>query len=81
MTTETKLKANPYLVWCDECGATLCFKCLQYEEAIACEMEACDYADMRFIRRKGRERRKHLATYDHSWIGQDKPLITMRLNV
>lgn len=76
------MKENPYLIFCPECGKTICYRCAKIEDNIESEMESCDNADMRYIRRQSRARRLHLAAYDHRFVGEnDHSILVMRLTV
>ena len=77
-TTE-QLRENPYLIFCPECGVTHCYVCAKYSDMLD-DMDGYDQSDMPYIRRKCRERRKHLATYDHSALEfKDKLLFRVSL--
>ena len=76
------MKENPFAIFCPECGKTICYVCAKIDDNINAEMEACDYADMKYIRRQQRRLRIHLATFDHKYIGaNDHSTIVMRLTV
>ena len=79
MTTQ---QANPFLIFCPECGKTLCYLCAKIEDNIAAEMDACDYADMSYINRQWRRKRAHLARFDHSHVGEnDHSQLIMRITL
>lgn len=74
------MKENPWLIFCPECGKTICARCILLQQRIDEEMEACDYADMKYIRRQSRAKRLHLETYDHKYAGaNDHSTLVMRL--
>lgn len=76
------MKENPYAIFCPECGKTICYVCAKIDDNIAAEMDCCDNADMKYIRRQQRRRKLHLAAYDHKYIGEnDHSTLVMRMTL
>lgn len=79
---EPKLKENPYLILCHDCGHLICYKCAQFEDHMSGEGYDDCSACRRLLKAKSRQYKRHLATFDHSNCdGNDgKVVMTWRLS-
>lgn len=69
---------NPYLIFCPECGKTICYVCAKIDDNIAAEVDG--YGDVQYIRRQSRRRKRHLEAYDHAFVGaNDHSVLVMRM--
>jgi hypothetical protein len=66
-----RLKDNPYEVWCPECGKTLCAICERYDMLAQPDGFADNETMLRYMRGLRARRKKHLATFDHSYSGDN----------
>ena len=65
------LKDNPYEVWCPECGKSFCFICARYDMNNNGDGFGSDEEMLRYYRGVRARRKKHMATFDHRYLGDN----------